>query len=136
VVDRSANPAGRVWTKATSDHLLLLERWQIKADAYGVLGTYGFGNWTLRGGWMTANDASCTSVGPQICNGDNTGTNQYSIGTSYNFSKRTLVYAYYTLQDNNEIARYRMGTNTGAVQSNVPVGGQAQAYGLGIRHTF
>ena len=107
-----------------------------KRNAYGVLGTYGFGNWTLRGGWMTANDASCTSVGPQICNGDNTGTNQYSIGTSYNFSKRTLVYAYYTLQDNNEIARYRMGTNTGAVQSNVPVGGQAQAYGLGIRHTF
>ncbi|HQR53913.1 MAG TPA: porin [Burkholderiales bacterium] len=107
-----------------------------KRNAYGFMGTYGFGNFTLRAGWMTANDASCTSVGPQICNADGTGTNQYSIGGSYNFSKRTLAYLFYTLQDNGDISRYRMGTNTGPVQSNVPVGGQAQAYGLGIRHTF
>jgi predicted porin len=72
----------------------------------------------------------------QVCNGGDTGSNQYSLGASYNFSKRTLAYLYYTLQDNDDLGRYRMGTNTGPVQSNVPVGGQAQAIGLGIRHSF
>ena len=46
---------------------------------------------------------------------DNTGTNQYSAGVSYNFSKRTLVYLYYTRQDNDANARFRYGTNTGPV---------------------
>ncbi len=72
----------------------------------------------------------------QICNGDNTGSSQYSLGGSYNFSKRTAAYIYYTKQDNSDFGRYRMGTNSGPVQGNVPVGGSPQAYGLGIRHTF
>jgi predicted porin len=113
-----------------------------KRNAYGVTGTYAFGNTTIRLGWAQASDLSGSSVVTaalatnQIFNGDNTGSNQYTVGASYNLSKRTAVYGYYTLQDNNELARYRLGTNTGPVQSNVPVGGQAQAYGLGIRHTF
>jgi predicted porin len=118
----------------------LVQDW--KRNAYGAFGTYGFGNTTIRLGWAQASDGSCSSVVTlglatnQICNADGTGTNQYSLGASYNFSKRTLVYGYYTLQDNNQIGRYRLGTNTGPVQSNVPVGGEAQAFGLGIRHTF
>jgi predicted porin len=113
-----------------------------KRDAYGFFGTYGFGNFTLRAGWAQAQDTNCESVvnvalaTNQICNGDNTGTDQWSVGGSYNFSKRTLAYLYYTAQDNGDYGRYRLGTNTGPVQSNVPVGGQAQAFGLGIRHTF
>jgi predicted porin len=113
-----------------------------KRDAYGFFGTFGFGNFTLRAGWAKANDTSCSSVVTvalatnQICNGDNTGSQQYSLGGSYNFSKRTLAYLYYTAQDNEDIGRYRMGTNTGPVGSNVPVGAKAQALGIGIRHTF
>jgi predicted porin len=106
------------------------------------MGTYGFGNTTIRAGWMKANDGSCSSVVTaafatnQVCNANNTGTNQYSIGASYNFSKRTAVYGFYTLQSNSDLSRYRLGTTTGPVTNNVPVGGEAQAFGLGIRHTF
>ena len=115
---------------------------EAKRNAYGFFTTYGFGNWALRAGWAQASDTSCASVvnitlaTNQVCNGGDTGSNQYSVGASYNFSKRTLAYLYYTLQDNDDLGRYRMGTNTGPVQSNVPVGGQAQAIGLGIRHSF
>ena len=113
-----------------------------KRNAYGVMGTYGFGNFTFRAGWMTANDGSCSLSNGivlatrQVCNADNTGTNQYSAGVSYSFSKRTMVYVYYTRQDNDANARFRYGTNTGPVQSNVAVGAVPQAAGLGIRHTF
>jgi len=115
---------------------------QAKRNAYGGFVTWGFGNFTLRGGWAQANDTSCAGVqsvplaANQICNGSDTGTNQYSLGASYNFSKRTLAYVYYTKQDNDDIGRYRMGTNTGPVQSNVGIGQTPQAYGIGIRHTF
>jgi predicted porin len=113
-----------------------------KRNAYGAFVTYGFGNFTLRGGWAQASDTSCTSVvsfnfaNNQVCNGGNTGTNQYSVGASYNFSKRTLAYVYYTKQDNSDIGRYRMGTNSGPVTSNVAIGATPQAYGIGIRHSF
>jgi predicted porin len=113
-----------------------------KRNAYGFMGTWGWNAFTLRFGWAQANDTSCASVQTvalatnQICNGSNTGTNQYSVGGSYNFSKRTAAYIYYTKQDNDDIGRYRMGTNTGPVQSNVGVGQTPQAYGIGIRHTF
>jgi hypothetical protein len=43
---------------------------------------------------------------------------------------------YYTKQDNDSLGRYRMGTNTGPVTSNVGIGASPQAYGIGIRHTF
>jgi predicted porin len=115
---------------------------QAKRNAYGGFVTWGFGNFTLRGGWAQANDTSCASVQTaalatnQICNGSDTGTNQYSLGASYNFSKRTSTYIYYTKQDNDSLGRYRMGTNTGPVQSNVGIGQTPQAYGIGIRHTF
>ena len=99
--------------------------------------TWGFGNFTLRGGWATgAATRTARPSGHQICNGGDTGSQQYSLGASYNFSKRTLTYLYYTAQDNDDFGRYRMGTNTGPVTSNVPVGAKAQAFGLGIRHTF
>jgi len=115
---------------------------QAKRNAYGGFVTWGFGNFTLRGGWAQASSTSCSAVvnialaTNQICNGGDTGSQQYSLGASYNFSKRTLAYLYYTAQDNDEFGRYRMGTNTGPVTSNVPVGAKAQAFGLGIRHTF
>lgn len=115
---------------------------EAKRNAFGGFVTWGFGNFTLRGGWAQASDTSCASVVSttlvtnQICNGGDTGTNQYSLGASYNFSKRTLAYVYYTKQDNDDIGRYRMGTNTGPVQGNVGIGQTPQAYGIGIRHTF
>jgi len=113
-----------------------------KRNAYGFFTTYGFGNFTLRAGWAQANATSCASVQTvnlatnQICNAGDTGTNQWSVGGSYNFSKRTLAYLYYTAQNNDDLGRYRLGVNTGPVTSNVPVGGQAQVFGLGVRHTF
>ncbi len=115
---------------------------EAKRNAFGGFVTWGFGNFTLRGGWAQASDTSCASVVSatlatnQICNGSDTGTNQYSLGASYNFSKRTSTYIYYTKQDNDDIGRYRMGTNTGPVQGNVGIGQTPQAYGIGIRHTF
>jgi predicted porin len=118
----------------------LVNNW--KRNAYGVMGTYGLGNFTFRAGWMTANDGSCSTVvgftlaTNQVCNADNTGTNQYSAGVAYSFSKRTQVFVYYTRQDNDANSRYRYGTNTGPVGSNVAIGAVPQAAGLGIRHTF
>lgn len=110
-----------------------------RRDAFGFMGTYEFGAWTLRGGWMRMNNPSCSAFGAVCIDGD-LGSDKYSIGASYNFSKRTLVYAYWTRQANDAYARYKLGTNTGAVptagSSTIGIGASPEAAGLGIRHTF
>ena len=112
---------------------------EFRRDAFGVMGTYEFGAWTLRAGWMRMNDPSCSAIGA-ICLDSDLGADKYSIGASYNFSKRTLAYVYWTLQANDAYARYKLGTNTGAVPSagaaTIGIGAEPQAAGLGIRHTF
>ena len=110
-----------------------------RRDSFGLMGTYPFGNITLRGGWMKVKDPSCSTFGA-VCLSDNLGTNQYTVGASYNFSKRTLVYAYWVLQANDSFARFKYGANTGPVSSGgnatVGIGTQPTAVGLGMRHTF
>ena len=110
-----------------------------RRDAFGVFTTYPFGPWTLRAGWMRSNDPSCSAV-RATCLDSGLGADKYSIGASYNFSKRTLVYVYWTLQANNAYARYKLGSNSGPVPtsgaSTIGIGAEPQAAGLGIRHTF
>lgn len=110
-----------------------------RRDAVGIMGTYTFGNFIIRGGWARAFDPSCGAVGA-ICLDDGLGTNQYSLGVSYLLSKRTQVYIFGTKQANDTFARYKYGGNTGPVSPGgnavVGIGTQPTAIALGIRHTF
>ena len=88
---------------------------------------------------MRSNDPSCSAV-RATCLDSDLGADKYSLGASYNFSKRTLVYVYWTLQANDAYARYKLGSNSGPVPtsgaSTIGIGTEPQAAGLGIRHTF
>ncbi len=110
-----------------------------RRDAYGVMGTYALGNVILRAGWMQGGNPSCSAV-RAVCLDDSLGTNQYSLGAAYTFSKRTQVYVFWTLQANDAYARYKLGSNTGPVPNSgnatIGIGTHPQAGGLGIRHTF
>ena len=110
-----------------------------RRDAYGVMGTYALGNVILRAGWMQGGNPSCSAV-RAVCLDDSLGTNQYSLGAAYTFSKRTQVYVFWTLQANDAYARYKLGSNTGPVPNSgnatIGIGTHPQTGGLGIRHTF
>lgn len=85
-----------------------------RRDAFGIMGTYTFGYFVIRGGWAKAFDPACSAAGA-ICLDDGLGTNQYSLGVSYWCSKRTQVYIFGTKQANDTFARYKFGANTGPV---------------------
>lgn len=110
-----------------------------RRDLVGLLGSYVFGAWTVRAGWVRAMSFSCSTAGA-ICLDSDLGTNKYSVGASYNFSKRTDVFVYWTLADNDEFARFKLGSNSGPVPSGgtttIGIGSQPTAVGMGIRHTF
>ena len=110
-----------------------------RRDMFGLTAMYTFGTWQVRAGWMRAANFSCSTVGA-ICLDSDLGTNKYSVGLAYFFSKRTSVFGYWTLTDNGDFARFKLGSNSGPVPSGgnttIGIGTQPTAAGLGIRHTF
>ena len=112
--------------------------WAI-AGPHGVRAMWAYaddakGNSTsgVSGGSSGSIPAPCTGASAGLgCRGS-TAANDYSIGYTYNFSKRTRVLLAYHVTDNDSNARYKIGT------ANTPTsGGQKQtAFGFHIRHNF
>ena len=63
---------------------------------------------------------------------DNTGANQWTLGYTYDLSKRTMVHAYYTALKNQDAAQYDNYVN--GLTPNV--GGDNKIFGAGLRHSF
>ncbi|MGH8752115.1 MAG: porin [Burkholderiales bacterium] len=91
------------------------------------------GDGTIRLGFGDARQGSCNRAGATVCSTNGLDARQYAVGYSYSFSKRTDVYALYTLINNGTFANYQLGNG-----ATLPTGGGArnQGFGLGIRHVF
>ena len=64
----------------------------------------------------------------------NSGARMYSLGTDYNLSKRTALFAHYVHLDNHSNANYNFtSTSTSAGQT---AGADSNVLGVGIRHAF
>jgi predicted porin len=111
-------------------------------DAFYVSLLHKIGAWTLRAGYGHADEGDCDANGIS-CNSDELGADEYTVGASYSFSKRTDVYALYVYIDNDDLASYNFGVNAlaapalgGTIGGTAGVGASVSGFGLGIRHTF
>ena len=101
-------------------------------NSYALTTMYAIGPGTLRALYGSAQSGSCTLVGGGACIASGLGARQYSLGYSYNFSKRTEMYALYTRLANDPNANYQFPVNGIAVAA----GAASTGYALGVRHTF
>jgi len=90
------------------------------------------GNFVLRGqvGW--ANDGSC-STALLGCSNNDLATTHYAFGASYDFSKRTDLYLYYTRVSNERASNYNLASGG---QITGGVGSDPQTVALALRHRF
>ena len=111
-------------------------------------GKHQIGANTFRLGFGNAWAGSCVRGGglANPCSTSGLDAKQYSLGYSYNFSKRTDVYGFYTLVNNGDFANYVLGNGAAISSTGLGVGGtggtgagigaRQQGLGLGIRHVF
>lgn len=115
-------------------------------DAFYVGLLHKIGAWTIRASYGHADEGDCDANGIS-CNSDEVGTDFYTAGASYSFSKRTDVYALFVLVDADDLSAFNFangahlgGPPTGGGTAGNPagntVGAQARGIGLGIRHSF
>ncbi len=106
----------------------------VDRKAWYVGAEHKMGNTTLKAAYTKAGDLEA----------NNTGATQYSLGASYNFSKRTEVYGLYTRVNNETNAAYSLGGNptgggggTGIAAVDAAAAGQdPHGFSLGMIHRF
>jgi predicted porin len=114
----SGNVTGNT-TKLERDAWRLDAAYQLGAHTFGV--QYGYGG-KLDGQVVGGN-----------FNGDGTKVDMWIFGYGYSLSKRSSVFAYYTMVDNETNAR-ASGIVFGGIGPNA--GGDPKYYGVGLRHLF
>jgi predicted porin len=100
---------------------------------------------TFRLGFGDARQGSCVRAGATACSTNGLDAREYAFGYSYSLSKRTDLYALWTIVNNCSFATYQLGNAAGinaAISATTGVGGGAsggsrsQGFGLGMRHVF
>jgi predicted porin len=79
-------------------------------------------------------EGDCELAGGANCTTDDLDVTHWGIGYTYDLSKRTELFAYYTKVDNERAASYNLASG-GAIGGAIP-GADPIAYGLAIRHRF
>lgn len=117
---------GAVYEKFTDDFATVAN----KADrkSWTINGVYTFGNNAVKLAYVKADDTASVS---------NTGAKQWTLGVDHNFSKRTAVYALYSKLDNDNAARYGLGTGVGGGAVTAKgAGADPSAWSFGVKHSF
>ncbi len=110
-------------------------------------GKHQWGASTFRMGFGNAWAGSChRASATAACSTTGLDARHYAAGYSYSFSKRTDVYAFYTLVNNGDFANYVLGNGAAIASTSTAAGGgggaaagigaRQQGYGIGIRHVF
>jgi predicted porin len=105
---------------------------QLKRDAWRLDAAYQLGAHTF-GVQYGYGDKIDGTVNGGTFNGDGTKTDVWIFGYAYSLSKRSSVFAYYTLVDNETNAR-ASGIVFGGIGPNA--GGDPEYLGVGLRHLF
>jgi len=115
------------YSGSTTGNLNSIERDAWRLDAAYQLGAHTFGIQYGQGGDLKG------QVSGGTFNGDGTGTDVWIFGYAYSLSKRSSVFAYYTMVDNETNSR-SSGIVFGGIGPNA--GGDPKYYGVGLRHLF
>lgn len=104
-----------------------LENTALDRSAFYLAGTYKMGATTLKAAFAKANDGASAA---------DSAAKQYTLGASYDMSKRTSVYALYTKMVNASGASYGLGGNGigNAVAAAADI--DPSAISLGMKHAF
>jgi predicted porin len=105
----------------------------VERDAWQLGISQDFGPHTIYGEYSQANEADGNSE--RI---DNSGIKQYTLGYNYNFSKRTMLKAYYTeiRNDDSAFADFYLTPVSGGTGQVLGSGADPKGFGVGIRHSF
>lgn len=108
-----------------------------KRDAWQLALLHRMGPHAFQARYNQAQDGSCGNVAGN-CTTNGLGAKQWTLGYGYALSKRTEGFLYYTRLDNKDAASYTftVAGNADVTTGAFGVGSDAQALGLGIRHTF
>lgn len=97
-------------------------------DAYGLFATYNMGAWAFKVNYMNASESDRV--------GGNDGADQTTLGADYSLSKRTVVYGYYAVTNNDTFAAYGLGTGAGASDATSHSDANPSTFSLGVKHSF
>ena len=96
-------------------------------NAYYLTAQHVFGNNVIKGYYGWADDIQDT---------DNTGTDAWAVGYDYNFSKRTTLYALYTMVQNDDSANYTANKAQGVGSGYTNPGDDVDVVSVGVIHKF
>lgn len=89
--------------------------------------------WTTAGHVVRATRGSCTLNSTAVCSTEGLEATKYTLASGYNLSKRTMLFAAYSLIKNGKSARY----NNGEFASSEPNPGEdIRQLAIGISHSF
>ncbi len=116
----------------------------VKRDYYTITAGYKVGSGTINARFGQALGAKGSApIGTTVAGSDavalikgpDSGAKNYTVGYEYNFSKRTQVYSYFTIIQNELNANYRFGTN-GINLAGTGRGADPAGLVFGISHDF
>lgn len=108
-----------------------------KHNSWAIIGEHKIKNVTLVGSYGQASAGSCAMVGNVACNTTGLDGKMLNLGAGYTFSKRTLMYVFYTKMTNGSSAVYTNIGNDVLNGNGKPVTGQdINTVAVGIKHDF
>jgi predicted porin len=100
-------------------------------DAFFVAVAQKLGRSELWLSYGRADDGECERTGGGVCNTHNLGAQMWTLAAKYNFTRRTFLYAFYTLVQNEASSRYSV-----AYLPVPAVGSKTTMFALGLNHDF
>ena len=102
-------------------------------NAFALTATHQVGPGTFRAIYGRAQSGTCALVGGGACSTSGLGAQQYTLGYSYSFSKRTDLYGFFTRVANESAGTYQFANAAGI---GAAAGAASTGIGLGMRHEF
>jgi predicted porin len=97
-------------------------------SAYYLSGKYSFGNDAVKAAYTKVGNLGATAA---------TGASQFSLGYDHSLSKRTTVYALYSVIKSDAAANYGFtAIGTGGANTAIGLGNNPSALSFGMKHTF
>jgi predicted porin len=107
---------------------------EYERDAWYLTLVHKMGLHAIRVIYGQADEGDCELAGAGNCTTSDLDVTHWGIGYTYDLSKRTELFAYYTKVDNERAASYNLASG-GAIGGAI-AGSDPEAYGLAIRHRF
>ena len=104
---------------------------EYKHNAYNISLAHAMGKWEFAGSFVRSAKGSCSLVGGANCSTEGFQGTQVALGSRYNFSKRSSMFAMYAKVYNGFAARYN-----NLASGNPSNGSDISQFAVGLQHAF